>query len=70
MEIHQYKTYCNPLSIPNIPRGTGEEISMTWSGENVRDYRSISDPSVLYFEGKWYLYPSYGILWESEDFIN
>lgn len=70
MEINQYKTYCNPLSIANIPRGKDNDDDMTWTGEVLRDYRSISDPSVLYFEGKWYLYPSYGILWESEDFVN
>lgn len=69
MEICHYKTYCNPLSIPDIPRGFGDIDGMSWTGEKVRDYRSISDPSVLYFKGKWYLYPSYGILWESEDFV-
>lgn len=69
-EIYQYKTYCNPLSVPDIPRGIDGKNAMAWSGEQTRDYRSIADPSVLYFEGKWYLYPSYGILWESEDFVN
>ena len=70
MEIHQYKTYCNPLSIPEIPRGKDHESAMEFTGEAPKDYRSISDPSVMYFDGKWYLYPSYGILWESEDFIH
>jgi hypothetical protein len=33
------------------------------------DYRSISDPSVMLYEGKWYLYASYGMSWVSEDFV-
>ena len=49
-------TYCNPLSIPNIPRGKDEwykaEPAM-FSHENkpnwitTKDYRSISDPTVF-----------------------
>ncbi len=69
-ELCDYRTYCNPLSIPNLPRGKDGDHDMDFTEEKQRDYRSISDPSVLYFEGKWYLYPSYGILWESEDFVN
>lgn len=69
-ELCEYKTYCNPLSIPEIPRGKDGANDMTWSGEIQKDYRSISDPSVLYYEGKWYLYPSYGFAWVSEDFAN
>lgn len=68
-EICEYKTYCNPLSIPSLPRGKDGNSDLIWTGEKQKDYHSISDPSVLYFEGKWYLYPSYGILWESEDFV-
>lgn len=34
-----------------------------------RDYRSIGDPTVLHYGGKWYLYPSYGMAWVSEDFV-
>ena len=72
-------TYCNPVSIPNIPRGKDEwykaERAM-FSHENKpdwvksKDYRSISDPTVFYYDNKWYLYPSYGMAWVSEDFIN
>ena len=71
-------TYCNPLSIPQIPRGKDGwykfEKAM-FSHENKPDkvqgpdYRSISDPTVFYYEGKWYLYPSYGMAWVSEDFV-
>ena len=64
------KTYCNPLSIPDIYRAEETWAVMSFTGEPVTDYRSISDPSVLYHEGKWYLYTSYGMSWVSEDFIN
>lgn len=70
-------TYCNPLPFPQIPRGKDNwykyERGM-FSHENKPeavtgpDYRSISDPTVFYHEGKWYLYPSYGMAWVSEDF--
>ena len=61
MENKNRKTYCNPLSIPSIPRGTDGWQIMDFTGEEPSDYRSISDPSVLYENGRWYLYPSYGM---------
>jgi hypothetical protein len=70
-------TFVNPLPMPCIPRGKDEwypyEHGM-FSHENKpasvtgADYRSISDPTVFYHGGKWYLYPSYGMAWVSEDF--
>ncbi len=86
------KTYCNPLPIPEIPRGVDNETifgghpglydpvdpmkepdpgSELWENEmrQIRDYRSISDPTVMYWDGKWYLYPSSGMCWVSEDFV-
>lgn len=72
-------TYCNPLPIPNIPRGKDEwykyEHGM-FSHENKpdsdknSDYRSISDPTVMFYDNKWYLYPSYGMCFYSEDFLH
>ena len=47
MENKNRKTYCNPLSIPSIPRGTDGWQIMDFTGEEPSDYRSISDPSVL-----------------------
>jgi len=69
MALIDTRTYCNPMSMPDCPRGADFPGSMKFTGEEVEDYRSISDPSVLYYEGKWYLYPSYGIGWVSEDFV-
>ncbi len=70
-------TYCNPLSIPDIPRGKDEWYKFErgmFSHENkpdcvkTPDYRSISDPTVFYYDNKWYLYPSYGMAFVSENF--
>lgn len=70
-------TYCNPLPIPDIPWGrdawfAGEPgmFSHENKPKDVKgpDYRSISDPTVFYWDNKWYLYPSYGMAWVSEDF--
>lgn len=64
--VKRNNSYCNPLSIPEIPRGI--DPPMEFKKEKQKDYRSISDPSVLYYDNKWYLYPSYGIAFVSEDF--
>lgn len=76
-DIKRETTFCNPLPIPDIPRGKDlwypYEDEM-FSHENkpesvtVPDYRSISDPTVFYDNGKWYLYPSYGMAWVSDNF--
>lgn len=65
------KTYCNPLSIADIPSGRWLDTEQTRTDpRTVRDYRSISDPSVVYHEGKWILYPSYAVAYVTEDFIH
>ena len=64
-------TYCNPLSIPDIP--SGRFLDAEQSNRDPRefaDYRSISDPSVVYHDGKWILYPSYSLAYVTEDFMN
>lgn len=76
-EIDKKNTYCNPLPIPSMPWGKdgwcGNEYGM-FSHENKPahithpDYRSLADPTVMYYDNKWYLYPSYGMAWVSEDF--
>lgn len=69
IELTKTKTYCNPLNLPDCPKGDDPSHVMNFTEETVPDYRSISDPSVLYENGKWYLYPSYGMAWVSEDFV-
>lgn len=64
-------TYCNPLSIPDIPCGRWLDTNQTGADpRDYNDYRSISDPSVIYHEGKWILYPSYAVAYVTEDFIH
>ena len=52
-------TYCNPIKIEDYPKGY-----------EVPSHRSLADPSVLYHDGKWYMYPSYEMAYVTEDFIN
>ena len=59
------KTYCNPLPIPDYPIGR-----LCCRNKYKCDFRELADPTVLYHEGKWYLYPSCGMAWVSEDFIH
>lgn len=78
MKLDKSQSYCNPLSLPNIPRGKDFWYKNEWgmfSHENKpkelanqKDYRSISDPTVFYYDNKWYLYPSYGMCWYTENF--
>lgn len=64
-------TYCNPLPVADIKSGRWLDTSLTNANpRDFKDYRSISDPSVIYHEGKWIMYPSYSVAYVSEDFVN
>jgi hypothetical protein len=66
------KTYCNPLPLPDYPRGRASRFKESggWlNSETPVDFRELADPSVLYWDGRWYLYPSAGMAWVSEDFV-
>ena len=64
-------TYCNPLSNENIPAGRWLDTNLTRANPaDFADYRSISDPSVVYHDGKWILYPSYAVAYVTEDFVH
>lgn len=64
-------TYCNPLSIEDVKSGRWLDMSLGHKNErDYRDYRSISDPSVIFHEGKWIMYPSYSVAYVSEDFVH
>jgi len=68
---HLHGTYCNPLPLPDYPRGMNTYEKGVWGGmypEN-RDFRETADPSVIYHDGKWYLYPSCGMAYVSQDFV-
>ena len=49
-ELYRKRTFCNPLSLPDLPRGT--DAPMRDADGFPDDYRSVSDPSVLYWDGK------------------
>ncbi len=63
-------TYCNPLSLPNYPRGRytfAPDEHIGWIGEGRRDFRETADPTVLYEGGRYILYSSAGMAWTSDD---
>lgn len=65
------KTYCNPLSVADVKSGRWLDTSLTNTDpRDFNDYRSISDPSVIYHDGKWIMYPSYSVAYVSEDFVH
>lgn len=68
--------YCNPLPLPDYPvgrlardvaPGQRNEPAGLWLAERTEQYRELADPSGLWFEGKWYLYPSCDMAWVSAD---
>lgn len=58
-------TYCNPLPLPDYARGM-----RCRNHPEQPDFREMSDPSALYYDGKWYLYPSCGNIYVTGDFCN
>jgi len=70
-KITDKKTYCNPLSVADVKSGRWLDASLSRIDPlSLKDYRSISDPSVIYHDGKWIMYPSYAVAYVSEDFVN
>ncbi len=67
------RTYCNPIPLPDYPRGRASYEKSGSSGQfrhdPPRDFRETADPTVIYHAGKWYLYPSCGMAYVSEDFV-
>ncbi len=64
-------TYCNPIPLENMPAGRWLD-AFSDDPEHVRkipDFRSVADPSAVYHNGKWILYPSYHLAWVSEDLV-
>jgi xylan 1,4-beta-xylosidase len=68
--------YINPLPLPDYPVGRGvrdtpngklnDPIGL-WLVDRTEQYRELADPTALWFENKWYLYPSCDMAWVSED---
>lgn len=65
------KSYCNPLQVEGITSGRWLDADLSRETQlQYKDYRSIADPSVVYHDGKWIMYPSYKVAYVSEDFIH
>jgi len=70
------RTYCNPLSIPaypvgrlvkNLRAGDKTDGSFLWFIDHVEQYRELADPTAIWHDGKWILYPSVDMAWVSAD---
>ena len=66
----------NPLPLPNypvgrlvrdLPPGKRNEPVALWLVDRAEQYRELADPTALWHEGKWYLYPSVDMAWVSAD---
>ena len=67
------QTYCNPLPLPDYPRGAAslkKSKAYGWMHPFRVDFRETADPTVIYHEGRWYLYPSCGMGYVTDDFIH
>ena len=70
------RTYCNPLPIPDYPVGrnvrnlkNGDKTdgSFLWFLDHVEQYRELADPTAIWHDGTWILYPSVDMAWVSAD---
>lgn len=66
----------NPLPLPNypvgrvvrdMPAGQPSRLGSLWLAEKSEQYRELADPTPLWHDGKWYLYPSVDMAWVSAD---
>ena len=68
-------TFCNPLSIPNYPVGRFARDLLKgdhgpewmWRLGRRQQFRELADVTALWFDDKWYLYPSVDMAWVSGD---
>ncbi len=67
MENKYKNTYCNPIPLPSYPLG---KHCVESRNNYLCDYREAADPTVIYEDSKWYLYPSCGMAYYTEDFIS
>ncbi|SPE54910.1 Glycoside hydrolase family 43 [Verrucomicrobia bacterium] len=69
-------TFCNPLSIPDYPigvrargvtNGAPLDEDALWLSDHQEQFRELADPTAVWHDGKWYLYPSVDMAWVSAD---
>ena len=74
-DAHAVQTWCNPLPVPDYPVGVlartikNDEPTQSplWLLGKKQQFRELADPSALWLDGKWYLFPSGDMAWVSED---
>lgn len=59
-------SYCNPLPIPEIPVSR----CVNQPGYQGTWWREFGDPTVIRFKSRYYLFPSCGMVWYSDDLLN
>lgn len=57
------------IAIAQVENVPGEAWGWQVAGER-HDFREMADPTVIRFDGSWYLFPSAGMLWHSDDMVN
>jgi xylan 1,4-beta-xylosidase len=71
--VRPIATFCNPLPIPDYPVGRAAravkkgEPDASWKLGYREQFRELADVTVLWFEGKYFLYPSVDMAWVSAD---
>lgn len=69
-------TWCNPIPLPDYPigrlargvtPGDPSEKRSLWLDDTKSVFRELADPSAIFQDGKWYLYPSVDMAWVSSD---
>jgi len=66
------KTFCNPLPLPDYPVGLYAKRGLHdgWINNGTPcSFRETADLSVIFEDGKWYLYASGGKMWFSDDLV-
>lgn len=67
------KTFINPLPLPDYPLGNWTQKPSPnmdrWLKGVKQDFRELADPSVIYHDGMWIMYPSVAMAYVSKDFL-
>jgi hypothetical protein len=64
--------YCNPIPLPEYPMGMlhADKQGWGWTRDDRPAFREAADPSVLFWEGAWYLFVSGGAVYVSRNFVD
>jgi hypothetical protein len=69
-------SYCNPVQLPDYSvgrwardhtKGDPAEANGLWLIDRKEQFRELADPSALWHEERWFLYPSVKMAWVGED---